>query len=177
MTRFFRSRSIFVLRVGILAGLFVANAQTNNQDPDGVTINGQAARLHVFAASPLAEALYQLSESFHLRIGFEEAELQYAGDMVDMTSPQYVSKGKNDRAYAPRGGPLDLQFLVSSWAGLPADPAALIRDLIAEHQARSVRDANGEGFGFGLCKTSEVFAFFQQGGAVRPGQGFEWRDD
>ena len=131
-----RCYSMATVGVGILAGWLAAIAQTRTPVLGGVTIEGQSAKLQVSDPRPLAEALYQLSKSFHWRIGFEEAELRYAGDLVDTTSPEYVSKDKNDRAFIPRGGSLDLRFSVSRETGQPVDPIAVIRGLLTEHRAR-----------------------------------------
>jgi hypothetical protein len=129
------SRNIRFIWVGMLVVL-LAHAQAQGQAPDGVTITGRAARLHVSGPQPLAEALRQLSRAFKWHIGFEEAALRYSGDLIDMTSPKYVPKSKDDRAYFPRGGPLDIQFSVASETQQPSDPGAVIQALLSEYRAR-----------------------------------------
>ena len=88
---------------GALAILFAMHAPALGQDP-GVTIKGQSAVLSVSGSRPLVAALGSLSGAFGWRFGFEEARLRYSGDVIDVTSPRYVPKSKDDRAYDARGG-------------------------------------------------------------------------
>lgn len=123
--------------VGTIAvALVLVGAQAQSPRPDGVTIDGATAKLHVSDARPLAEAFYHLSKAFDWRIGFEEAELRYPGDLVDMTSPKYVPKSRDDRAYDPRGGALDIQFPAPLENGRPADASPVVGALLAEYQRR-----------------------------------------
>jgi len=101
-----------------------------------ITVKGQTATLHVSEGRPLAAALYALSQRFGWRFGFEEARLRYRGDVVDVTSPKYVSKSADDRAYDPRGGVLDLTFTLSAGAGQSADPRHVVEQLLAQYHAR-----------------------------------------
>ncbi len=102
----------------------------------GVTTSGGTGVVRVDTASPLLDALCALAVKFGWKIGFEEARIQYLGDMVDVTSPEYVPKSKDDRAYITRGGPLEVKFAVSPRTGAPADPEAVVRLVIASYQAR-----------------------------------------
>ncbi len=94
------------------AGHFVTAQAWQEQSgtPQRITVKGQAVDLYVSGVRPLADALYLLSTNFHWKIGFEEVKLQYSGDMVDVTSPSYTPKSKDDRAFDPRGGILKAHF-------------------------------------------------------------------
>ena len=107
------------------------------EEPQGIVLNGKAARLHVVAdPRPLPAALYLLSRTFGWRIGFEEARLAYRGDLVDMTSPKYTPKSPDDRALDPRGGSLDIEFAVNERTQLPDQPTAVIRALLTQYERR-----------------------------------------
>jgi hypothetical protein len=106
------------------------------QESPAVTVNGQTVTIHVSEGRPLAVALYALSQRFGWRFGFEEARLRYRGDVVDVTSPKYVPKSADDRAYDPRGGVLDLTFTLSAKEGESADSRHVVQQLLAQYHAR-----------------------------------------
>jgi hypothetical protein len=116
--------------------LFLARAPVCGQNSVGVTVKDGAAVLQISDERPLAAALDALARAFRWQIGFEEARLRYAGDLTDMTSPHYVPRFKNDRAYDPRGGPLGITFAVSPETGEPGDPIPIVRKLLEEYHAR-----------------------------------------
>ena len=123
-----------LIGIGVLA---TAAAHAQRLADATVAITGNVAELHVSSTPrPLRDGLLELSRTFHWRIGFEEACLRYSGDLVDMTSPKYVPKSPDDRAYDPRGGPLEIQFAVSPETGQPPDRDAVVRALLAEYLAR-----------------------------------------
>lgn len=71
------------------------------------------------AVRPVPRGLLRLTEEYGWRLTFEEAPLSYSGDVVDMTSPSYHSKGPDDRALDPRSSVLTVHF------PNPADPTSL----------------------------------------------------
>ena len=128
------AKTRIVIRVVVMVLLLATRDRA--EEPQGVVVSDSVARLHIRDPMPLLEALFHLSKTFGWRIGFEEARLTYLGDLVDMTSPKYTPKNKDDRAYLPRGGPLDIQFPVNSVTQQPDQPGAVIRELLAEYERR-----------------------------------------
>ncbi len=120
----------------LLGALLLAIWPLAAEEQASVTISGGVGVVRAGTARPMLEALYALAVRFEWKIGFEEARIQYLGDMVDVTSPEYVPKSKDDRAYFPRGGPLEVKFAVSPRTGAPADAEAVVRQVIAEYEAR-----------------------------------------
>jgi hypothetical protein len=116
---------------------FTTMAHAQELSDAAVTITGRRAELRVSSTPrPLRDGLLGLSRAFHWRVGFEEACLRFSGDLVDMTSPNYVPKPPIDRAYDPRGGPLGIEFDILPENERPPDRDAVIRILLAEYHAR-----------------------------------------
>lgn len=121
-----RSIALYILALSVVRG----------QEPAEIIVAGRTAMIKTAGTRPLTEALYLLSKTYYLTIGFEEAPYRYTGDLVDRTSPKYVPKSADDRAYFPRGGPLSIAFQLSAGTQQPADINGVIRDLLTEYRKR-----------------------------------------
>ena len=106
-------------------------AQTVVKQASRIDVVGGIAKLHVADARPLPAALFRLSELLGVQVGFEEARLQYPGDLVNLRL-----SGSVPPFYVPRGGPLDIDFPVSAATGLAIDPADVIKRLLVEYHTQ-----------------------------------------
>jgi hypothetical protein len=79
--------------------------------------------------------VFTISIKFGIPLSLEEVPLTYGGDLVDVTSPQYHPKGPEDRAYNPRGGPLDVVFEMSPTDDRPADAGRVLKALLDAYAA------------------------------------------
>jgi hypothetical protein len=77
----------------------------------------QRVVIHVDDARPLGAAIGKLQDQARIAINYEDAPIQFAGDMVDVTdrvqNPQQRAANPNHRIRIPRGGRLSITATVS----------------------------------------------------------------
>ena len=115
---------------------FVPVSAQSGESRTGVVILGETATLRATGPRVLSEALNVLSRTFNIPLGFEEVTLQDPRDMIDVTSPKYVPKSKSDRAFDPRGGPLELTFHRLSASSSREELQAAIKAILDEYHKR-----------------------------------------
>jgi hypothetical protein len=91
---------------------------------------GSTATFTTQATRCLPSTLYTLSRAFHLRTGYEDAPLTFAGDMIDVTAP-----GRDGlRILIPRGGPLSLRFEVDPVTHKPLSFASTLNEALTAYK-------------------------------------------
>jgi hypothetical protein len=130
------SRGTLIFQVTAFLSLSMPNAGAQSAPGDGVTISGGAAKLHADGPGVLSEAIHGLSKAFNTPAGFEEVKVRDPRDILDVTSPKYVPKSKDGRAFKPRGGPLDVTFPSPALAASPDDIRAALQAVLNEYHRR-----------------------------------------
>jgi hypothetical protein len=130
------SRGTLIFQVTAFLSLSMPNAGAQSAPGNGVTISGGTAKLLADGARALPEAIYSVSKAFNTPAGFEEVKVRDPRDMLDVTSPKYVPKSKDDRAFDTRGGPLDVTFPSPALAASPDDIRAALQAVLNEYHRR-----------------------------------------
>lgn len=113
------------------AGASTSPAQSNS--PAGeIIVQGTKAKFTVDYVRPMESVAYTLIQKYGWKITFEEAPLEYAGDIVDVTRD--LSRGI--RVFNPRGGLLEFSYELGPDGDPPADPRLVLLSAInAYHNA------------------------------------------
>lgn len=110
-----------------------ASAFMQSTSPAGeIQVEGTRATFIVDYTRPMESVAYTLIQKYRWRITFEEAPLEYAGDIVDVTKD--LSRGI--RVFNPRGGHLEFSYELGPDGVPPADPRPVLLSAIrAYHNA------------------------------------------
>jgi hypothetical protein len=105
---------------------------------------------------PVAKAMELLTARHGYVITYEDPPYSHESEIKDVTLQvrrdlDKFEPGKAPKVFVPRGGRLDLSYSVSSETGHPADPAALIQEVLDAHAA------GDQGGVFRLEQSGEVF--------------------
>jgi hypothetical protein len=92
---------------------------------------GSTATFTTQATRCLPSTIYTLSRAFHLRTGYEDAPVEFAGDMIDVTAPGR----KGLRILIPRGGPLSLRFEVDAVTHKPLSFASTLNEALTAYRS------------------------------------------
>lgn len=97
-----------------------------------IQVEGTRATFIVDYGRPMESVAYTLIQEYRWRITFEEAPLEYSGDVVDVTKD--LSRGS--RVFNPRGGHLEFSYELAPGGAPPPDPRPVLLSAIrAYHNA------------------------------------------
>jgi len=119
--------------LAVLAFPALLRAQASQAPGGAIKIVGDIARLHVTGPRALADAIYATSRAFNVSAGFEEVKPLSPHDILDVTSPKYVPASKDDRAFKPRGGTVDVSFKSPAIAARTEDLRTAVTALLNEY--------------------------------------------
>lgn len=131
MRKILTRRAIIGAIAGATAGASTLLAQRSS--PAGeITVQGARATFTVDYVRPMESVAYTLIQEYGWRITFEEAPLEYSGDVVDVTKD--LSRGS--RVFNPRGGRLEFSYELAPGGAPPPDPQPVLLSAIrAYHNA------------------------------------------
>ncbi len=129
-----RRESIFsAARCGLV--ITVALVAAIHTDTSPTSAQGQSVAVRVDMPRPLAPLLTKAQVLYRRVVTFEEAPIEHAQDLVDISAPDLASGAKPTRTprFVPRGGPLSV-FLPDPAKG-DVDVERAVRELVAEFNA------------------------------------------
>jgi len=93
-------------------------------------------KLSVDNPRPMAEAVKQLQNKYGVIITYEDPRFIYEADLVDKTDPQYRRAHPGGyKALSPKGGHLEINYVVSPLTGKPETPLTLLQQLLDVYAA------------------------------------------
>lgn len=120
--------------------IMLITAVTKSQGSEDVVLpyatviySGTRAVLHSNSRRSIAGMVYTLSQELGIPLTFEDAPIMFTGDFDDITVSGYHGRFPADRLLVPKGGPLDIEFLVSRVHGPPLNVQATLSALLNAH--------------------------------------------
>lgn len=112
-----------------------SRSEVDNSNPNYAKIreygyiewHGRTAQLIAGGSRPLDMAARTLSSCLNISVSAEDPHYNWAGDLLDVTAPQWAAQHPDQHAYAAKPGKVALAFGVGD-DGQPVDTAKLLED-------------------------------------------------